>query len=183
MLKIKLILLASAITICFSACKSDDILSKKQLENMLFEMHLSDGVVHTVANSNQILNTDTIIRYKAIFEKYKCSRNKFEKSMRAYSRNRDAVTEIYENIKLRFDAMLKHYETKNFQNFTNNIINKFSLPFKNILSETDKYFEKIENIDDFVEQLMNLQKNIPETASDSAKVNVAVKEKTLEKSI
>ncbi|MDR2292507.1 MAG: DUF4296 domain-containing protein [Prevotellaceae bacterium] len=184
MLKTKLILLVTVITMCLSGCKTDDILNKRQLEDILFEMHLSDGIVQTLTNRNHIQNADTIIRYKAIFEKYKCSRDKFEKSMRVYSRQSETITKIYDNIKLRFDRMLKDFESKDLQNITKNIFNKFHIKLKNALSGIDKCFENVENINDFAEKLLNLSKDISEdTKSDSGSLIVVEKEEKFEKSI
>ncbi|MDR2064886.1 MAG: DUF4296 domain-containing protein [Prevotellaceae bacterium] len=182
MLKTKLILLVTTAVMCLSGCKTDDILNKRQLEDILFEMHLSDGVVHALASKNQIQNADTVVRYKAIFEKYKCSRNKFEKSMRVYSRQKETITKIYDNIKLRFEKMLKDFESKDLRNFTKDIIEKFHESLKNALSGIGKYFEDIENISDFAEKLLNLQKDIPENAETDS-VNIVKKEEKLEKAI
>ncbi|MDR2651835.1 MAG: DUF4296 domain-containing protein [Prevotellaceae bacterium] len=178
MLKIKLILIVTTI-MCLLSCKTDDILNKQQLEDMLFEMHLSDGVVHTLVNKNHIQNADTIVRYKAIFDKYKCSRDKFEKSMRIYSRKKETITQIYDNIKLRFDTMLKDIEGKSFPNFAKDIIEKFSVPLKNIVPKTDKYFENIETVDDFFEKLSDLEKDINENAAQDS-LNVVQNEEQIE---
>jgi hypothetical protein len=172
MLKIKLILLVSVVAACLYSCKSDDILSKRQLEDMLFEMHLSDGVVHTLSDKMKVQNADTIIRYKPIFEKYKCSRDKFEKSMRIYSRKKETISEIYGNIQQRFETALKDFESRDMDsgNFIQNVINKLVAPLKNILSETGKFFENIKTTDDFVEKLLNPQTDIHENAhQDSMK--------------
>ncbi|MDR1554148.1 MAG: DUF4296 domain-containing protein [Prevotellaceae bacterium] len=171
MLKIKLILVVATAIMALSSCKTDDILNKQKLEDMLFEMHLSDGVVHTLANINQIQNADTIVRYKAIFDKYKCSRDKFEKSMRIYSRQKETITQIYENIKLRFETMVKNLEGKDFPNTIKDIVDKFRIPMENIASKVDKYFENIETVDDFLEKLLHLQNDIAEnTEQDSVNV-------------
>jgi DNA repair ATPase RecN len=182
MLKTELIIFVTAAIMCLSGCKNDDILNKRQLEDILFEMHLSDGVVQTLANRNQIQNTDTIIRYKAIFEKYNCSRDKFEKSMRVYSRQKETINKIYDNIKLRFDRMLQDLESKDVQSVVKNIVRKFNMKLKNALTGIDKCFENVENINDFAEKLLNLQKDITENAEpDSA--DIVKKEEKLEKQI
>ncbi|MDR1199713.1 MAG: DUF4296 domain-containing protein [Prevotellaceae bacterium] len=168
MLKIRLVLLVLITVLCLSSCKSDNVLSRRQLEDMLFEMHLSDGIVHTLADKMQLQSTDTIIRYKAIFEKYNCSRDKFEKSMRVYSRKRETITQIYENIKKRFDTALKDLEGTGTKDFIKNIIDKFCISLKDIFSKTGDFFENIKSTDDFVEKLIQLQKDIPENAEQDS---------------
>jgi hypothetical protein len=171
MLKIRLILLASVTVLCLLSCRNDDVLSKRQLEDILFEMHLSDGVVHALNNKIQLQNTDTtytLIRYKTIFEKYNCSRDKFEKSMRIYSRKKETMIQIYENIKKRFNTALKDFESRGLNNFVKNIIDKACISLKNILLKTGSCFENIKTADDFFEKLMNMQKDTPEhTEKDS----------------
>jgi hypothetical protein len=151
-------------------CKTDDILSKQQLEDILFEMHLSDGIIHALTDKNQIQNADSIFRYKNIFEKYKCSRDKFEKSMRVYSGKKETIDKIYENIKKRFETKLKNLERKTFSDITKNIIDKLHASIKDALSSVKKYFENAENIENVVEKLLNFHEDIsPETETDSVK--------------
>ncbi|MDR3287544.1 MAG: DUF4296 domain-containing protein [Prevotellaceae bacterium] len=141
-----------------------------QLENILFEIHLADGVFNTLTANNKINNADSIFRYKNIFEKYKCSRNKFEKSMRAYSRKKETIDKIYENVQKRFETLLKNHEGINISELSNGIINKISTPFKNIFSSIDKSFENIENFDDMQNKISEQNNDLQEnTTVDSAK--------------
>ncbi|MDR1348641.1 MAG: DUF4296 domain-containing protein [Prevotellaceae bacterium] len=181
MLKIRLVLLFSITVLCLSSCKSDNVLSRHQLEDMLFEMHLADGIVHTLADKMQLQGADTVIRYKAVFEKYNCSRDKFEKSMRIYSRKRETITQIYENIKQRFDTALKDIESTGMNGFVKNIIDKFHISLKDIFPKTGDFFENIKSADDFVEKLIQMQKDVPENAEqDSAEfVNTGKSEKSI----
>ncbi|MDR3226827.1 MAG: DUF4296 domain-containing protein [Prevotellaceae bacterium] len=186
-LKFKLILFV-LLPLCLLGCKKNDILSMPQLENILFEMHLADGVFSTLTANNKINNADSVFRYKNIFEKYKCSRDKFEKSMRAYSRKKETIDKIYENVQKRFETVLKNYEGISVSEFTNSIINKISTPFKNIFSTVDKSFENIESFDDMQNKISEQNDNLQEdTAIDSAKNEVddtpVINEKTKSDSI
>jgi hypothetical protein len=162
-LKFKIILIA-LIAISWSSCKNDGILSADKLEDILLEMHLSDGVFHTLNINSKMQNVDSIFRYKNIFEKYKCSRDMFEKSMRAYSRKQEVIDNIYNNLQERFKTMLNNYEGKNLSDFIIDIFQKFSLSLKSILSPAGKQFENVENIKDFVERLLSLHENISENS-------------------
>ena len=159
MAKFKLILATFIALMCLQSCGRGDVLSKQQLEDMLFEMHFSDGVFHTFTQRGLTENIDSVFRYKHIFEKYKCSRDKFEKSLREYSRNKETLEKIYANLQKRFEEMLKNYEGRTFLEFTTDVGNKFSEPFKSIIKSTRENFESIENFTDFIEKLMNADEN------------------------
>ena len=159
MVKCKLILISIIALVCLLACGRGNILSKQQLEDMLFEMHFSDGVFNTLAQQNQAQNIDLNLRYKSIFEKYGCSRDRFEKSLREYSRDKETLDKIYANLQERFNEMIKNYEGKTFSEFTQELGNKLFEPFKSIIQPAKENFENIENFTAFIEKIMNIDEN------------------------
>ena len=166
MTKCKLILAALIALVCWSACGRGDILSKQQLEDILFEIHLSDGVFNTLTQNNLLYDdNNSVFRYKPIFEKYKCSRNKFEKSLREYSRKKETLDKIYANLQKRFEEMLKNYEARTLSELIKDAGNKLFTPFENGLQTVRKNFESIESFKRFVEKIMNADENFDENNS------------------
>jgi len=138
-----------------SACTKNNIVDKKQLENILFEMHLSDGIFHTMSTNHREQNLDSVFRYEHIFKKYKCSRNKFEQSMRAYSKNKDGIDLIYTNVQKRLEVLLSEFDGDKNLYFTEDFKNKLTAPIRDFLLSIENYFKDIENFDDFRNKILN----------------------------
>jgi uncharacterized protein YukE len=171
MIKCKLILGALITLVCLSGCGRGDILGKQKLEDILVEIHLSDGVFHTLSHNNILQDVDSVFRYKNIFEKFNCSRNKFEKSMREYSRNKENLDKIYANVQKRLEEMLKNYEGITFSEFIQRIENKFITPFSTILQTAGKNFENIENFNSFIEKIKSIDENNTSEITDKTEID------------
>ena len=164
MVKHKLILISLIAFVGLWGCGRGDILSKQYVEDILFEMHLSDGVFHTLEQKGKELGSvDTVLRYKSIFEKYKCSRDKFEKSLREYARDKETLDKIYSNLQKRFEETLKDYEGKTLLEFIKSTGTQLFTPFTNDLQSIKKNFENVENFSRLIEKIMNPDENSNET--------------------
>ena len=161
-LKIRIILFAVTAMTCLSACTKNNIVDKKQLENILFEMHLADGIFHTMAANHREQNLDSVFRYEHILKKYKCSRNKFEQSMRAYSKNKDGIDLIYTNVQKRLEVLLSEFDGDKNLYFTEDFKNKLTAPIRDFLLSIENYFKDIENFDDFRNKILNSEENATE---------------------
>jgi hypothetical protein len=139
---------------CLQACKKNDIADKQQLENILFDMHMADGILHTMSANVQEQGVDSVFRYKHIFEKYKCSRDKFERTMRVYSKDKEALDLIYTNVRNRFEELQSRYSAQTNLQFAEDILNKFTTPIKNSWSQIDNFFKDVENFDDFKNKIL-----------------------------
>ena len=174
--KCKLIFCAFITLACLSACGRGEILSKQQLEDILFEIQLSDGVFRTLLQNSQIQDIDSVLKYKNIFEKYNCSRNKFEKSIREYSRNKETLDNIYANLQKRFEEMLKNYEGITFSEFIKRIENKIFEPFDAILQTASKNFENIENFNSLIEKIISIGENDYHENTENVEINTTEQE-------
>ena len=99
--KIFLILI---LIVCASSCgnKSDKVVSKSKMEQILLDYHIAQALVSTLSDEE---------RYKAemymesVYEKNGITQEEFDSSMVYYNRHADDLKDIYDNLYDRFTAM------------------------------------------------------------------------------
>ncbi|MDR2652777.1 MAG: DUF4296 domain-containing protein [Prevotellaceae bacterium] len=99
----KILFLLTIAAFCSCNMRPFDIMDSKQMENILYDIHLAEATM-----SVRHVSAQTEIRrahYDYIFEKYHISREKFETSMSWYAYNPKKLELIYENVKERFNKL------------------------------------------------------------------------------
>ena len=82
----------------------DDIIQPAQMENVLYDYHLTIGM------SINMKNTEKEAMKNYLFQKHRISSADFDSSMVWYTRNTSVLAEIYENLDKRFKREHKHIE-------------------------------------------------------------------------
>ena len=86
----------------FAACivlsctdKSDNIIEKGEMEDILYDLHLADGMAMQAKDGYN----NNVVKYRtAVLKKYKVSQDLFDKSMVYYMRHTDELHDMYQDI-------------------------------------------------------------------------------------
>ncbi|MCR5152490.1 MAG: DUF4296 domain-containing protein [Prevotella sp.] len=98
------LLIAFCILSALMSCKPsvpDEFLRPGELEDVLYDLHLAQGVAHEVAPGDQG-HVDIHAYRLAVFRKHGITEGQFEASMNYYYRHTDRMHDIYENLAKRF---------------------------------------------------------------------------------
>ena len=83
----------------------DDIIQPDQMEQVLYDYHLSMGM-----SSNNLKNTEKVAHKHYIFKKHGITEAEFDSSMVWYTRESQELMGIYENLNKRFSREYNHVE-------------------------------------------------------------------------
>ncbi len=83
-------------------CKSKeipkDIIPPKQMEKVLYDIHIADAYITTIGDTDSAKKVSSAY-YKGIYKKFKTDSVAYNKSLDYYFRHPDLLTDIYERIK------------------------------------------------------------------------------------
>ncbi len=98
MKKYLIILITITLLSCNNETKEKPALTPKEFENMLFDIHLADGIL----SAENIYRTGKLYRpsyyYNSIFEKYNITSEKWDSCVDYYSQNTIAYTQMYDKV-------------------------------------------------------------------------------------
>lgn len=95
----------------FSACKKEksikgkEFIEREVLVDVLVDLHLMDGVTMD-RQFGRKYDADSIDVITPILEKYQISRQMFDTTMSAYSRNPELLDEVYNDVLIKLNVML-----------------------------------------------------------------------------
>lgn len=111
MLKQRIFISALLFALLLSACGKSKVLSEKQMEDVLFDIHIADAVISdnyrdftNEANKREL--------YTSVFEKHGITQEQFDTSLVWYGRNLDKYLTIYSNLNKRYLALTDSITTK-----------------------------------------------------------------------
>lgn len=108
--------------IFFASCNNGnepkDLIKKKEMVNVLIDMHLADASLDYVHNNDSLL-IFAKNKYNYIFKKYKIDSAAFSNSLNYYSSNSDKLATIYKSVldsleRINKPEIAKIYRTKRF---------------------------------------------------------------------
>jgi|SRR6056297_2196753 len=85
--------------------KEEKIIPKKDMEDILVEMHIFDGMIAHSAYRGQLDSIDTLSYEEAILHRYDYTRAQFDSSLNYYSANLRDFDKIYQAVLNRLNRM------------------------------------------------------------------------------
>ena len=190
------------ISTLFCSCGNDYILTNKQMEDLLLDIHLVDGI--SLSNSNFSSKNAKSDLYTTIYEKHNTTKEQFDSSMVYYSENLEELVEIYEAVQSRIEELEKDVKAGKYTAATSFISNNINtkiinadidiLPYiQNELWESNRqlYFTKEQldtglivklPVDTFTCDKIEMRFNIASKGilDASCEINIAYKDSTAE---
>jgi hypothetical protein len=111
----KYITLFFSVSLFLFSCRgdktSDGIINNKQMTDLLTEVHLIDGRMYGIFQSQDSLNKYGTSRYDALFKRYHTDSAQFRKSFRYYATKPTELQKMYDqillNLKQKTDSLNK----------------------------------------------------------------------------
>ena len=109
------------ITTLFCSCGNGYVLNTEQMEDLLLDIHLVDGI--TLDNSAFSSRNAKSDLYTTIYEKHNTTKEQFDSSMVYYSENLEELVEIYEAVLLRINEIEKDVKAGKYTATSSHISN------------------------------------------------------------
>ena len=104
----KYIALFFSVSLFLTSCKRDStpagIIEQKKMISLLTEVHLVDGRMYSVLQSQDSINKYGTTRYDALFKRYHTDSATFKKSLRYYAMEPVQLQKMYDTIVTRLKA-------------------------------------------------------------------------------
>ncbi len=108
-IRILTVSLFAALPFFFSACRSEDILSKREMVDLYVDMFIADNLLDDMPQLRQ--QADTSLFFDPIFEKHGIDFETYDRSLHYYSYYSEDLADIISSVKEEFDKMqLELYE-------------------------------------------------------------------------
>lgn len=105
------------------SCGNSYVLTSEQLEDLLVDVHLAEGIV--IGNSAQFRkHEDKFNLYNTVYAKHGTDKAQFDSTLSYYSENLLELTEIYDRVYTRLEAMEEEVLAGNFSPVKGNIKNE-----------------------------------------------------------
>ena len=80
--------------------KPDDLLSKREMENVLYDYHIAQYMASNLPFEERYKSR---IYIDAVFDKYEITEEQFDSSLIYYNRHTEEIKDIYDHVKLRLE--------------------------------------------------------------------------------
>jgi len=108
--KIRLILWCCLLLVLFSSCRPKGVLSRREMTNVLFDMHLTEAAVNEVSEPipeewTRGLDTEYFkdMAYRSVLRKHHLTQEEFYYSVSWYSRHMDLYEKVYVDVQTKLD--------------------------------------------------------------------------------
>lgn len=111
-----LVMILSVLCIVFSSCarRPKGVLSPKQMENLLVDMHTLEGALQASGLAYGTDEAKTNDYYQALFAKYRMDKAQFDSCLAWYTRKPKQFERIYINVLARIETLRKEVESGKF---------------------------------------------------------------------
>jgi hypothetical protein len=98
--RVKIVLATVLTLLLFQGCGPDDVIPRKDMEEILSEFYLADAVIETLNSSRSDTreNPDSMRVYQPIIEKHGYSKEMFLSSLDYYLHHSDELSKIFHNV-------------------------------------------------------------------------------------
>lgn len=121
--KIRLILGCCLLLVLFSSCRPKGVLSRKEMANVLFDLHLTEaavsGTYSTVPEEwTQGMETDYFrdMAYRSVLRKHHLNEEEFYYSVSWYSKHMNQYEKVYMDVQVRMSEFLSAIDRGQFEN-------------------------------------------------------------------
>jgi hypothetical protein len=122
MSKVRLIIGCGLLLVCFCSCRPKDVLSRKEMTNLLYDLHLAEaacsGVAEPVPESwTKGMAPDYFrdMAYQSVLRKHHISEQDFYSSVSWYSRHLRLYSKVYADVRLRMDEFQRKIDLGQFE--------------------------------------------------------------------
>jgi hypothetical protein len=111
-------LLAATLLIGGAACKREkkisgqEYIEKEVLVQVLMDMHLMDGITNDMKFYRKFNPDDSIDIYGPIFKKYDIDREKYDRTIKEYSKYPQLMDEVYDQVLMQLNLLQDKVESE-----------------------------------------------------------------------